>query len=479
MGQKNGGLSLENKVKPNYVEGDDVHKANPELELDRVTCGLLKLIPLDNSVVFSGDLLIDAYIALLNDTEANMSWDEFKFIDLYLIGSQDVQFAKALEILKILRDKFTESKAIVGTLDYYEPRVIVVPIVGIPRAIKLIYTNFKNFDELTNSFNLAHQAMYYTNTGFYISPFAKISIEKKQLEPNPFWSNRAPINDIIKYKLRNNMKIDSYIEQIVFTDVDSYNKINKTNYEGKLRKLYKNSNNLTSCFRDPYNSLGSIRLSYRLGPARWDKIPEIWTTSNFKPNEKENYLTDKLKELTFEKKEIMDQILYHVTFKTNINKYRYLVVKAKIKNFSVITDPCKYSFNVVWEISDPENIKFIKSIIRQFVDKLESESINCFQNFLIDSKALSQEEKVKFNTINNSKLLERKNIQDQNIVQSINECASSPNLCFYNQIVNSSFDDCANIPHNLYPKNIQLQNKLGLDIPEYMMVEQYLERCAF
>ena len=87
--------------------------------------------------------------------------------------------------------------------------------------------------------------MYYANTGFFISPFAKISIEKKQLEPNPFWSNRAPINDVIKYKLRNNMKIDSYIEQIVFTDVDSYNKINKTNYEGKLIKLYKNTNNLT------------------------------------------------------------------------------------------------------------------------------------------------------------------------------------------------------------------------------------------
>jgi len=212
------------------------------LKFDFWTEEILQLMPLDNdSLVFSGNLLTKSYLTSQDKSLNIVEPEKVEFIDLYLLGSDETK-KKTIEQIVYLVETVFEQNISVGATDGTR---ILIMIQCVPRIIRLLNTTETKPSGIFNSMAFAHQLMYWSNTGLHISPFAKLSIEFKQVLPNPNVRHRVLLDKL--YEIKNyGLSLSPYIEEFPMIDFDD--KVNKPKHQNpaEFTNFYIQTKNLQS-----------------------------------------------------------------------------------------------------------------------------------------------------------------------------------------------------------------------------------------
>ncbi len=395
------------------------HFANPELDLDYFTCGLLKYIPLDiNLMIFSGGLLFDAYYCLTHNTKSSYDLNKLKDIDLFLFGPEKEKELKFNQIVKNLKTTYGDANVKVGC----NRSVISIFICGIPRIVQLVLTNYSNAQEIIDNFDMAHVAMYYSDKGFYASPFSKMSVQLKQVLPNPKCGKRAKFCRLIKYKSRG-MDIGPYIKEFPFTTITP----NVIHTKQKQQELYSQSENLTKKIQISkfFNSNGRL-----FGVESYHNYNHdiIWSGDFGYVGVKENFLSQNILTKTI-KSDDHQYYSFHVTKNNLTSQMLKIHVKNIIKEKGGLVN---YFYYMIWTIPDPETVEFVKEMIKFSVQNLniKPEERTFYETPILNSAALSAEEKELFN-VNNFPHTKYSNIE---LTNAINQCVSSNEVCFFSPL---------------------------------------------
>ncbi len=203
---------------------------------NEITWGIISLIPLDiNSMIFSGGLVFDAYWK--QNFNQSMQWDntQVRDIDLFLFGSAEKKVENILTVINILNTRFGYDRVCVGL----NGAVITILIVGIPRIVQITCTDKWTANEVIYDFDLAHVMLYISNEGLYVSPFALVSMEMREILPNPKSKKTAKMSRLAKYQEKG-LGIGRYINEYPFIFEDEY----KADLSEVLTHKYKQTNNL-------------------------------------------------------------------------------------------------------------------------------------------------------------------------------------------------------------------------------------------
>jgi hypothetical protein len=425
----------------------------PELDLDYFTCGLFKMIPLDsNSVVFTGGLLFDAYYAHVHQTKPNYYLQDLKDIDLFLIGTEENKISITTKIIKNLMLAYGDENVCTSI----QHSVISIYIVGIPRIVQLICTNYSKPDEVIDSFDFAHVAMHVTGNGFYASPFAKMAVQLKKVLPNPNCGKRAKLSRLIKYASRG-LNISDYVKEFPITNNDA-SQIRKKSEE---KIIFKNTKNLVDI--NHYNICDFV--FFKLNKNLFDISEQTWTTQvnwsgDFRYIQpKENFLHDSNKldivSLRVNDNEYYTSLVGKKVIYENQNKaieaneqmpnetiFVDFIIKAKIKK--IIFGPVEindykgeWSYHVIWTLVDEEQIDFVKNVIKTGITDLDvqNEFLKFYETGILDSKALSPEEKTIFNVTN----FPHGKYANAELTEEINKCAESNEFCLFATIYRERF----------------------------------------
>ncbi len=420
----------------------------PELDLDYFTCGLLKLIPLDsNSVVFTGGLLFDAYYAHVHQTKPSYDLQDLKDIDLFLIGTEENKILITANIISNLKLAYGDE----NVCPSIQHSVISIYIVGIPRIVQLICTNYLKPDEVINSFDFAHVAMHVTGNGFYASPFAKMAIQLKKVLPNPNCGKRAKLSRLIKYASRG-LDISDYVKEFPITTNDASQIIKK--FDEKI--IYENTKNLVDI--EHYNINDFV--FYKLNKTLLDMHEKTWPTQvnwsgDFRYIQpKENFLHDfnkldivglRINDNEYYTSLVGKKVIYEnqnqAIEATKINKqisnetiFFDFIVKAKLKK--IIFGPVKiddykgeWSYHVIWTLCEQEQIEFVKNVIKTGITDLAVQDgfLEFYETGILDSQALSPEEKTIFNVSN----FPHEKYANSELTEEINKCAKSNEFCLF------------------------------------------------
>lgn len=397
-----------------YAGINPIHFANHELDLDYFTCGLLKYIPLDiNSIIFSGGLLFDAYYCHAYKTKSSYDLNKIKDIDLFLIGSNEKKKQNTIQIIETLEKVFGNSKIRIGL----NCSVISIFIIGIPRIVQIVCTNYLNALDVIDNFDFAHVAMYYSSQGFYASPFAKMSIQLKQVLHNPKYGKRAKFSRLIKYKSRG-MDISSYIEEFPFTTITC----GIVYIKQCQQEIYTSTENLIT----PMLSIKNFFLNmkpFNIEPFIIDDV--IWSGDFNYFGDKENFLLNNSLSVGIKKDD--DQYYSSYILKNNLTS---LMLNIHIKN--IIKEKGgmnNYFYYMIWTISNPNLIELIKEMIKVGVNdlKIKPEERLFFETPILDSLGLSSEEKILFNVEN----FPHSKYSNYELTEAINQCKSLNEFCFF------------------------------------------------
>ncbi len=426
----------------------------PELDLDYFTCGLLKLIPLDSdSVVFSGGLLFDAYYAHVHQTKSSYNLQDVKDIDLFLIGSEKNKISITANIISNLKLAYG-NKNVGASIEH---SVISIYIVGIPRIVQLICTNYLKPEEVINSFDFAHVAMHVTNNGFYASPFAKMAIQLKKVLPNPNCGKRAKLSRLIKYISRG-LDISDYVKEFPITINDA----SKIEIKSYIQRKYNETKNLVNSESSSVDEFVSYELNKNLlevDKENWSLTQVNWSGDFRYIQPKENFLHDSNKleivGLRVDDNEYYTSLVGKKVIYENQNKaieandqisnqtvFLDFIVKAKIKKLifgPVEIDDYKgeWSYHVIWTLCDDEQIEFIKHVIKTGVSDLAVQDgfLEFYETGILDSQALTPEEKTIFNVSN----FPHEKYANSELTDEINKCTKSNEFCLFATIYREKF----------------------------------------
>lgn len=438
-------------INPNPVIYHDVC---PELDLDYFTCGLVKLIPFDSdSIVFTGGLLFDAYYAHVHQTKPFYNLQDLKDIDLFLIGTEENKISITSNIISNLKLAYGDEN-VFASIQY---SVISIYIVGIPRIVQLICTNYLKPDEVINSFDFAHVAMYVTNNGFYASPFAKMAVKLKKVLPNPNCGKRAKLSRLIKYASRG-LDISDYVKEFPITTNDA-SQIQKKSHESYI---YEETENLVNrknyCIDDLINNrFGKIGLD--INKNAWSDLIN-WSGNFAYLQPKENFLHNSNKldiiGLRVDDNEyytslVGKKVIYEThnkqieaieTNETNQTVFLDFIVKAKVSKIifgPVEIDDYKgdWSYHVIWTLCDQEQIDFVKHVVNTGISDLAvpDEFLKFYETGILDSEALSPEEKTIFNVSN----FPHVKYANSELTEEINKCSKSNEFCLFTSIYRDKF----------------------------------------
>ncbi len=436
----------------------------PELDLDYFTCGLLKLIPVSssNSIVFTGGLLFDAYFAHIHQTKSSYNLQDLKDIDLFLIGSDETKANITKEIITNLKLAYGDEN--VGASVQYS--VISIYIVGIPRIVQLICTNYTKPDEVIDSFDFAHVAMHLTNGGFYVSPFAKMAVQLKKVLPNPNCGKRAKLSRLLKYSTRG-LDISDYVKEFPLTTYDA-SQVEKKSWEKITYDKTKNlvdkeaiSGNLSyygeKKFMDAFIENGIHKELLDINVHNWTNRVN-WSGDFRYVQPKENFLHDSnsfdiikvRKDNEFYGSLVGKKVIYESHNKlieaneTSGNETIFVdfIVKARVKN--IIFGPVKiddysgsWCYHVILTLTNEEQIDLVKRVVKTGIEDLAigNDFLEFYETGILDSQALNPEEKKIFN----GKNFPYKKYADPKLTKAIDKCTSSHKLCLFTTIYQENF----------------------------------------
>jgi len=416
-----------------------------ELDLDWFTCGILKHIPLDEStVIFAGGLLFDAYYAYVHQTKSTYDLEELKDIDLFLMGPEEKKISIVKTIIENLQLAYGESNVVVGV----DRAVITICIVGLPRMVQIICTNYEKAEQVIDNFDMAHVAMYYSNKGFFATPFAKLSVSTKQVLPNPKCGKRAKPARLLKYKSRG-MDISQYIKEFPF-NVVNFAQIYKKNNE---RNKYIESKNLSEWSKKAtkindyiiyiMSFLGLRQLKFNKNSLEWTE--QIEWSGNFEYLQpKENFLSES-NSLKIDRR---DDNNFYVAFahKTpsiisssrTSELYSDFMCTGKmthlIKESGGMSD---YFYYLIWTVEDPDTIELIKQVVKLCVDDLavDEKSREFYETCILDSQALTPEERILYNVKN----FPHDKYANAELSEKVLSCANLPGLFLFAPIYPEKF----------------------------------------
>lgn len=436
---------------------------NPELDLDYFTCGLLKYIPLDyNSMIFSGGLLFDAYYARVHETKSTYDLQELKDIDLFLFGSEEIKISNVQKIVGNLQLAYGAHKVFIGV----SRAVCTICIVGLPRIVQIICTNYEKPEQVIDNFDMAHVAMYYSDKGFHATPFAKLSVQIKQVLQNPKCSKRAKPSRLIKYKSRG-MDISEYIKEFpfnIFNPDAVYKKTSESLY-------YRQTKNLTiigdkdiesDCEDVEFiksmkiflrNKLGLQFLTIDKDNSKWvENIEWFGDFEYLQP--KENFLSEsnQIQIDSYGSDEFYSAIVHKTPSHSSLkirNLYSDLMVTGKIAH--VIKEAggiSEYFYYMIWTVEDPDTIELVKQAVKVCVDDLAigENSREFYETGILDSLALSNEERVLYNVEN----FPHDKYANAELTEKVNQCAGLSGLYLFSPVYPEKFHptDLMNMDNN-------------------------------
>jgi len=380
-----------------------------ELNLDRFTWGLLKHIPLDiNSMILSGELLFDAYYTHIHHVKPPHNVKEQRKINLFLIGSINDKIKKTSELIENLEKAYAKSNVTVF-VNNQNANTIYIRVANVRKLIEIVCTDCLKLDDLTNSFDFAHEAIGYTNEGFHASLFAKMSIQSKQVYPNIKCTKRAKVVQLIKWKDKG-MDISPYIKEFPF------NRVEKNN------TWYNDAKNKVETIIDIKNLDGLVPFDWS-GHGYLDQgIKEGLDSNKLKVGVIENIYTNLN----------CTSYVFQGNFKDTKNMYSSLLVKGNVKSILSLKQYPDFLHYMILGISDHETIELVKCVVKKGIKRLEiiSEEKSFYYTGILNSNALDQDEKEFFNVMN----FPFDKYPCENINQEIAKCAESNDLCLFMSI---------------------------------------------
>ena len=434
---------------------------NPELNLDWFTCGLLNYIPLEqNTLIFTGGLLFDAYYAHVHQTQSTYDLEELRDIDLFLMGTKEKKIQIVQTIFTNLKEAYGESRVVVGV----DRAVISIYIAGLPRIVQIICTNYEKAEQVIDNFDMAHVAMYYSDKGFFPTPFAKLSVNIKRVLPNPKCSKRAKPARLIKYQSRG-MDVSEYIKEFPF-NVVNHEAVYKKERESLYYRQTKNftvigDKNLESeCESDDEGTKAQkmfdgesmrVYLKKKFGiqllkisndNLGW--VDHIEWSGDFEYLQpKENFLSES-NQLQIDSQDCGEfyTAVAHKTPGNSSKKFRNiysdLMVTGKLVH--VIKEAggmSEYFYYLIWTVQDPDTIELIKQVVAACVSDLaiNENSKEFYETCILDSQALSPEERVLYNVEN----FPHDKYSNAELKEKIAQCVNLPELCLFAPIYPEKF----------------------------------------
>ena len=360
---------------------------NLQLDLELFTCGLLKYFPLNiKSMILAGELLFDAYYTLIKQKRSTYNFAELKEINLVLIGNPDDKKSNALQVISNIKNTYG-NKVIVGV----NKCVICIFIIGVPRIIKLICSGYSKPQELIDNFDIANSGMYWSNEGFYISPFAKFANDIGQVLPNPQCGTRAKLHNLINYK-KKGLDLSEYIKEYPF------NYVNYSMIQAKFvqKKAYMINKNLTG-LRPRYHK-GFLQNAFQIKDFDsenfdWDGKLQLLQKESFIGTD---FQLDRHRDKHGELNDYIHQTPINLT---QPGLYRDLLIKGTITH--VKKGDIRVGPFICLAVSDPDSIKLIKNI-SEFATKQIKIGINNYddkqyETCILNSRALTPLEAELFN----------------------------------------------------------------------------------
>ena len=249
------------------IEPTVITQQTPSIKFDTWTDEIIQLMPLDiNSLVFSGNLLYKSYLNSIGKTDdTNKNPNQLDYIDLYLLGSVETKLKKIENIVFLLETVF-EQNINAGAADFLN-NTLYLMIQGVPRMIRLI----KPADIFSN-FKFAHELMYWSDQGLYISPFAKLSIGLGQALANPSVRCKVYFHELNEVK-KNGLSISSYIEEFPMVDTSDIKYGIRKRKFSEVNNFYLQTKNLQ--YRDDIFRLISFLGASIMNPALQKYIIQI------------------------------------------------------------------------------------------------------------------------------------------------------------------------------------------------------------
>lgn len=379
------------------------------IKFDYWTEELIQLMPLDiNSLVFSGNLLFKSYLNYMGQTvDTNKNPDKLDYIDLYLLGSVETKLRKIENIVYLLETVF-EQHINAGASDSLN-NTLYIMIQGIPRIIRLINTNSTKPADIFYNFKFAHELMYWSEQGLYISPFAKLSIGLGQALANPSVRCRAHLHELNEVKT-NGLSINSYIEEFPMVDTgDIKYGIRKRKFND-IANFYLQTKNLQ--YRDDVFRLISF---LGLSQASLNNPNYLLYVNKFvQPNE--NFLQEQVYNIHWKKSSGG-----FTSGCFSMGDYDKIIMDVHIEECYKL-DSSKYFYFL--SVNNPVIGEKFKQMVSFCLGYLEND-----RTCILDSQALDPNEKIIFNVTKTKPDVSVSGIS-LDIDELANQCAQLNKLCF-------------------------------------------------
>jgi len=363
--------------------------SNQLVQFDKWTQLIIDTIPLDiNSLIFTGNLLTKSYLksyGLKKKTKNKFEEKELEYVDLYLFGPSENKKQIFHKIISNLKEKLKYTVLVgdtmVGTIKSNQIKIIIQLC---PRIIRINNVNVSKPDDIISSFPFAHELLYWSNQGLYVSPFALFSIKQKKLMPNPMANNRASLTQLESI-FRFDFNTTEYINDFHIIKNPTEDELEFSAFKTFFSKNSKSSN-LVFNFIDAHG-LKIIKLTDN------DEINSYLKLSIPMNNPNENFLDDKYQIVRHKFNYYSGTLFVNNLSKIILNVQVYEVIKVSYAYIS------RKNINYyLMSITNPNSIEKLKSsigfCIRYFMDL----SLPYYQTCILNSEILTDEEKKFFNT---------------------------------------------------------------------------------
>ena len=142
----------------------------------------------------------------------------------------------------------------------------------------------------------------------------------------------------------------------------------------------------------------------------------------------------------------------------------------------------EYFYLAIWTVEDPETINLIKQTVKACVEELsiESKYKKFYETCILDSKALSSEERILFNVEN----FPHDKYANEELSKKISQCANLPGLylfapIFPEKIIQTRIIDNDNDYNLKIPNNFAIANGINIKLDETKINTSMLQSVKF
>jgi hypothetical protein len=345
-------------------------KQQEQERFDAHTKDILDCIPFTyGNIIFSGGLLFD------NITKHKLfDVDKLADIDLFIFGDDD---QKLKTIQKIVDNLKNEYDIVMGV----NRSVIDIFIIGVPRIVQIICTNYRTAHEVIDNFDLCHLMSYFDGNNMIITPKAKECILNNYAKLNEKYEKRLKYSRIVK-TISRGLNVDKLLQNVhlfLQHDYDHYEK-----YIEQV-KYYVDTHNLTHSFYQ--------RQIFELFQLNEYDSKNIVLNGNF-----DNYTQSTMSDNDIHEDHIKD--LNIIDSGSNINrtlkmfklsKYNNLLIKGRVistcANDRYRVGPEDHSMRILFEVTDSKFISYFIKLTHEIKKRmLDSKKIKPSSIFNIPIK---------------------------------------------------------------------------------------------